>query len=258
MCRLCRVPLRAGRCTLRTGQQPSPHVPHRDQIQALRRHTPPGQPMAIEQHLIIEGHMTPSAIRPLHAPPGCGTPRAGRHRRGGIVPRHRGAEGFGPRSGGSMRLRRSHPCRVTHVAVRPSRFKADNTPLTSRNRLWRRIPVQNPLYPASTRPVSRPGRQPATGPPDSYVGARQYCSSRCTEPLASPKTRTHRGLPERTAISPSGCRCCHRRRSSHSLLHRDLLGLTDSRQFGAADITPASRTRRLIHGRLVDSRRRGE
>jgi hypothetical protein len=33
------------------------------------------------------------------------------------------------------------------VAVRPSRFKADNTPLTSRNRLWRRIPVQNPLYP---------------------------------------------------------------------------------------------------------------
>jgi hypothetical protein len=26
-------------------------------------------------------------------------------------------------------------------------FKSDNTPLTSKNRLWRRIPVQNPLYP---------------------------------------------------------------------------------------------------------------
>jgi hypothetical protein len=30
---------------------------------------------------------------------------------------------------------------------RPSCFKSDNTPLTSKNRLWRRIPVQNPLHP---------------------------------------------------------------------------------------------------------------
>ncbi|MBV9649704.1 MAG: hypothetical protein JO296_06140 [Pseudonocardiales bacterium] len=30
--------------------------------------------LGIEQHLIIEGHLTPSAMRPLHTPPGCGTP----------------------------------------------------------------------------------------------------------------------------------------------------------------------------------------
>ena len=30
---------------------------------------------------------------------------------------------------------------------RPPCFKSDNTPLTSKNRLWRRIPIHNPLYP---------------------------------------------------------------------------------------------------------------
>jgi hypothetical protein len=58
---------RACCCSLRTGRQPAPHLPHRDQAEALGRHAHPGQPMGIEQHLIIEGHMTPSAMRPLHA-----------------------------------------------------------------------------------------------------------------------------------------------------------------------------------------------
>lgn len=42
----------------------------------------------------------------------------------------RGAERIGPGSGVSMRLPRSRPCGVTHVAVRPSCFKSDNAPLT--------------------------------------------------------------------------------------------------------------------------------
>jgi len=42
---------------------------------------------------------------------------------------------------------------VTHAPAKSaiwsmcsSCFKSDNTPLTSKNTLWRRIPAQNPLY----------------------------------------------------------------------------------------------------------------
>jgi hypothetical protein len=93
-------------------QQPAPHLPHRDQIQALGRHTLPGQPMGIEQHLVIEGRMTPSAMRSLHAPPGCGTPRAGHHRSSGIVPTHRRSKAASP-----DRARERHDSAATRIAA---------------------------------------------------------------------------------------------------------------------------------------------
>jgi len=55
--------------------------------------------------------------------------------------------------------------------------RRDNTPLTSKNRLWRRIPVQNPLYPVSTlvctTPANRRSAVQTTSDIDTGVAGKQ-------------------------------------------------------------------------------------
>jgi hypothetical protein len=50
-------------------QWPTPHTVHHNQIETAGRHADPGQPMSIEDDLVVEGHVTPPAMRPHHPPP---------------------------------------------------------------------------------------------------------------------------------------------------------------------------------------------
>jgi len=57
------VTLRDGQPLRLPGQQPIPDVAYRDQVKVVGWRAGSGQPVGIEQGLVIEGHMTRWAMR---------------------------------------------------------------------------------------------------------------------------------------------------------------------------------------------------